>query len=250
ELRGWLGEQFAQAGAVVVKDPRSGWFLPLWTRAAADVGASVSFVTMLRHPAEILASARRSYGAWQSDASRAAAWLNVMLETERSTRGASRAFARYEDLLADWAAQVARVGEQAGVPALAGVRRDAFPQVDAFVDPALHRARVGWEDHDVPASVRDMAEAAWEQLQVLARPGGDVAAALAALDATRPAYEALYREAEAIAQSSVTAARPRRRGARPAAARPPSLRVRLARRIPARHRRRIRRALGPLRRRR
>lgn len=250
ELRGWLGEQFAQAAAVVVKDPRSGWFLPLWTRAAADVGASVSFVTMLRHPAEILASARRSYGAWQSDASRAAAWLNVMLETERSTRGASRAFARYEDLLADWAAQVARVGEQAGVPALAGVRRDAFPQVDAFVDPALHRARVGWEDHDVPASVHEMAEATWEQLQVLARPGGDAGAALAALDATRPAYEALYREAEAIAQSSVTAARPRRKGGRPAAAAPPSLRVRLARRIPARHRRRIGRALASLRRRR
>ena len=46
---------------------------------------------MLRHPAEILTSARKSYGTWQTDASRAAAWLNVMLETERATRGAPRA---------------------------------------------------------------------------------------------------------------------------------------------------------------
>ena len=33
------------------------------------------------------------------EASRAAAWLNVTLETERATRGARRAFVRYEDLL-------------------------------------------------------------------------------------------------------------------------------------------------------
>ena len=42
---------------------------------------------MLRHPAEIIASAKKSYGDWQTDASRARAWLNVILETERVTRG-------------------------------------------------------------------------------------------------------------------------------------------------------------------
>ena len=77
--------------AVVVKDPRDGWFLPLWRSCADELGARTSFVTMLRHPAEILTSARKSYGTWQTDASRAAAWLNVMLETERATRGAPRA---------------------------------------------------------------------------------------------------------------------------------------------------------------
>jgi hypothetical protein len=57
----------------------------------------------------------------------------------------------------------------------------------------------------------------------------------------------------AIAQSSVTAARPRKRqagaGAGPkpqAASAPPSLRVRVARRIPKRYRRRVREALRRL----
>ena len=46
----------------MVKDPRTVWFLDLWTRSAAEHGIETSFVTMLRHPAEIVASARKSYG--------------------------------------------------------------------------------------------------------------------------------------------------------------------------------------------
>jgi hypothetical protein len=244
ELREWLAEQLDQADAVVVKDPRIGWFLPLWTGCAADLGVPASFVCMLRHPAEILASARKWYGHWQTDASRAASWLNVMLETERKTRTIPRAFVRYEDLLADWPRELRRVGEALGDPLLAGIERERFPQVDEFVDPTLHRNRVGWEELDVPASVRDMAELVWGQLQPLADSGGDTAAARAALDASRSSYAALYAEAEAIAQSSVTAVKPRKAKA-PAA--PPTLRVRVARRIPPRYRSRLREALGSLR---
>ena len=79
-------------------------------------------VTMLRHPAEILTSARKSYGDWQADASRAAAWINVILETEHATRDARRAFVRYEDLLADWPARAAPRRRAARLgPALAAV---------------------------------------------------------------------------------------------------------------------------------
>jgi hypothetical protein len=240
ELRDWLRGQLGEAGDVVVKDPRTVWFLPLWMRCSAELGVPTSFVTMLRHPAEIVASARRSYGTWQTDASRTAAWLNVMLETEHATRGARRAFVRYEDLLADWAREVARVGTQLDSPVLAGIDRARFPQVDRFVDPTLHRSRVRWDELDVPARVRDMAEDVWRHVQSLAAPEGD---ARAALDETRAAYAALYGEAEAIAQSSVTAAKPRRRRAKEP---PPSLRVRLARRVPVRFRRRLRRLLPSL----
>jgi hypothetical protein len=234
ELRDWLAEQ-VQAGPTVVKDPRTVWFLPLWLRCAADIGVPTSFVTMLRHPAEIVASARRSYGTWQKDGSRTAAWLNMMLETERVTRGAPRAFVRYEDLLADWVREIRRIGPAIEAPRLAAVERT--PQVDRFVDPALHRSRVRWEELDVPDRVSAMAEDVWRQVQDLAS-GGPTGPA--ELDAARAAYNAMYGEAEAIAQSSVTAAKPRRRRAEP----PPSLRVRLARRIPKRYRRRIRQALG------
>lgn len=211
ELREWLAHQLAQAETVVVKDPRTVWFLPMWTRCAEDLGVATSFVTMLRHPAEILASAVRSYGSWQTEASRAAAWLNVMLETEHATRDARRAFVRYEDLLADWSPQIRRLGPLLDVPALATVDPVRAAQVDEFVDPTLHRHRVGWEDLDVPARVRDMAERVCQQLQPLAEAPPEPAGVLARLDGARAAYVELYAEAEAIAQSSVHAVRPRSR---------------------------------------
>jgi hypothetical protein len=252
ELRDWLGGQMQQADAVVVKDPRTGWFLPLWTRASTDLGAQAGFVTMLRHPAEILASAAKSYGDWQKPASRAAAWINVTLETERATRGGRRAFVRYEDLMDDWPRELRRMGELLGIASLTdGDLRTRFAQVDDFVDPTLHRNRIRWDELDVPARLRDMAEEVWELLQPLAEPGGDSDETRARLDEARGAYGELYEEAEAISQSSVIAARPRRKTPQAKQAKqnaapkpPPTLQVRLARRIPARHRKRIKRALG------
>jgi hypothetical protein len=244
ELREWLQSQLPQGDTIVVKDPRTVWFLPLWRRCAGELGVATSFVTMLRHPAEILASATKSYGTWQNETSRAAAWLNVTLETEHATRGAHRAFVRYEDLLADWAPQVARMGALLDVPALAAVERGAFPAVDEFVDPTLHRNRVHWDELDVAARVRDMAERVWQQFQPLAEGAEEPPDVRATLDAARAAYVELYAEAEAIAQTSVHAVRARRRPAASPPPGPPSLRVRLARRVPVHYRQQIRRMLG------
>ena len=238
ELLTWLRGELDQADDVVIKDPRTVWFLDAWRACAAELGARTSFVTMLRHPAEIVASARKSYGPGLTEAGRSAAWINVTLQTERSTRDARRAFVRYDDLLADWVPEVRRAGSLIEAPSLAGV--DRVPEVDAFVDPTLHRNRTTWDDLDVPVAVRDLAEQVWEHVQA-----GD----RAALDADHEAYLNLYGEAEAIAQCSIMAARaPKKRtkaaagAAKPAA--PPSLRVRVARRIPAPYRRRLRRLVG------
>jgi hypothetical protein len=84
-------------------------------------------------------------------------------------------------------------------------------------------------------------------LQQLAEPAGDGQQVHAALDAARSAYVSLYADAEAIAQSSVTAVKPRKASGHRAPA-PATLRVRLARRVPERYRRRLRRAATSLRR--
>jgi hypothetical protein len=222
-------------------------------RCSAELGVPASFVTMLRHPAEIIASAQKSYGTTQSGSSRAAAWINVTLETERATRDARRAFVRYEELLTAWEGEVTRVGTLLDVPAMARVDPARAAAVDAFVDPALHRNRVGWEELDVPPRVRDMVEDVWNAVAGLAAEGGDTPELRARLDAASRDYRAFYDEVEALAYSSIAAARPRRgkpepgiRAARSAPA-PASLRVRLARRVPAPYRRRIRRALSALR---
>ena len=90
QLRNWLERQYSEADHVLIKDPRLSWFLPLWQRCAEAIGVSPRFVTMLRHPAAVVDSKQRSYGAWQGDVSRTAGWVNLTLFTERATRDAPR----------------------------------------------------------------------------------------------------------------------------------------------------------------
>ena len=241
ELREWLARELDENAAVVVKDPRTSWFLPLWMRCADELGVTPDFATMLRHPAETVTSATKSYGDYLPAAARAGAWANVALETERATRGARRVFARYEDLLADWRREVTRMGECLELPQLAAIDPARAAAVDEFVDPTLHRNRVDWDDLEspVPAAVRDVVDTAWVRLQALAGPQGNEPATLAALDDSRAAYAALYAGAEALVHSTIRA---RRGGAAPPAA-PPSTYLKIARRIPPRYRKLIRRAL-------
>jgi hypothetical protein len=103
---------------------------------------------------------------------------------------------------------------------------------------------VHWDDLDVAARVRDMAERVWQQLQPLAEGAEEPPDVRAVLDAARAAYGELYAEAEAIAQTSIHAVRARRRPAESPPPGPPSLRVRLARRVPVHYRQQIRRMLG------
>ena len=49
ELKAWLAVQFVGRDSVVVKDPRIGWFLPLWEKAADELGVETSFAALLRH---------------------------------------------------------------------------------------------------------------------------------------------------------------------------------------------------------
>lgn len=228
ELRAWLEGETGERD-IVVKDPRNVFFLPAWQRAADSVGLRPAYVTMLRHPAQVLTSAKRNYDEQQRDGSRAAAWLNVMLETERVTRGARRAYVSYPALLADWESELRRAGERLDLPRLAQVRRADHPEVDAFVDPSLYRHRTGWEELDVPRRVREMVEETWALLE---RAGAGEDGLAAEFDRLHAAYRELYDEAEAIAQNAILAAAPRRSAAaakRPASSPPRNLRARLGR---------------------
>jgi hypothetical protein len=210
ELRDWLAVQFVGTDNIVVKDPRNDWFLPLWLRCGDELGVQTSFAMMLRHPAEVVKSARDSYGTWQTDASRAASWLNATLHTEQATRGTHRAFVRYEDLLADWPQEIARVAELLDLPWLRDLTRAQHPRVDELVDPSLRRSAATWDELEVPAPLQVLLDQAWPPVSKLVdRDAGDEATRRE-LDELRDAYVGLYGDAEAIAQSSVLAAKPRR----------------------------------------
>jgi hypothetical protein len=248
DLRSWLGVQFVGADNVVVKDPRVGWFLPLWLRAASELEVQPSCVTMLRHPLEIVSSARKWYGTWQNDASRGAAWLNIMLHTEQATRAVPRAFIRYENLLEDWSREVSRVAQPLDFHRLAAVERSRYPAVDALVDPGLRRSRQGQDDVSLPPVLQEKIEEVWAQVYELANSGSETESALSSLDEARASYTRFYADVEAIAQSSVTAAKPRPKSeAQPAPVAPAaapseahaSFALRAVRRIPPGFRHRV-----------
>ena len=209
ELRAWLAVQFVGRRDVVIKDPRVGWFLPLWRRAAEELGVEVSFASLLRHPAEAVSSALKWYGDWQTPASRTLSWVNIMIETEYATRGSLRSFVRYDDLLSDWSGELVRVGGDLDVPVLRDLPADVRAAIDGFVDPTLHRQRVTWAEVGVPQRVEEVAEETWKQFTRLSVAGGDSSEHQAALDEARAAYHAFHAEVEAMAQSTIHALRPK-----------------------------------------
>ena len=207
------------ADEIIVKDPRNTWFLPMWREAAGAFGVVPSYLTMLRHPAEVVGSKAKYYGGATGDrkpkrgpqSQRAGGWLNVMLFGEEATRGAARTFVRYDDLLSDWRSAMAKVAAELDLSFAAGFPESGAAEIDSFIDPDLRRVQSTFDDIDVPDVLKQMCSDVWDLMNALADAGGTDQHLEASLDAARDAYTDTYLDAEAIAHSSILAARPRGR---------------------------------------
>jgi hypothetical protein len=208
ELTSWLGEHF-EGGTkeILIKDPRLVWFVGLWRSAATRLGATSSYVIMLRPPLDVVGSKKKYYASAQGELSRIAAWLNLMLHTERATRGAPRMFVAYHSLLEDWTVPVYSIGETFDLAAIKGATAADIRKVHSFIDPSLNRVRVTEPDGDVPKRLLGLVDETWRQLITLLEENGDNPDTHAALDELRREYLSLYDEAEGIAQSTALAVR-------------------------------------------
>jgi len=190
-LRELLLREFASAPLFAVKDPRLCRLLPLWKPLLRELGAQPAYAIVLRHPLEVAASTARRDGLAPGRAHLLT--LEHLLAAERETRGAPRAFVRYEELFADWRAVAARLAERGGF-AWPRPPEAAAAEVDAFLSADLrhHRADGGWPAQD--AARYPWLAALHAELLALARDGESDAraAALDGLEASAAAAHALY----------------------------------------------------------
>lgn len=207
------GEDGAPVDELVIKDPRTSWFLDLWSASAERCGATASYITMLRPVTEVVGSKQKYYGKAGSLGSdrgavtRTAGWINMMLHTERATRGQARRFVRYVDLLSDWTRPVFDFGDAFDLAAIRNARPEAVAEVNEFIDPDLHRVTLTWDDVPVPARLREIADETWAALDALTDPERDTADLHRTCDQISEAYADYYADAESLVGSSILAAR-------------------------------------------
>jgi hypothetical protein len=225
ELVAWLREQIPGGPQLVVKDPRSVWTQRLWQEASAEAGYDIRYLSMLRHPAEVIGSRANYYASKADEAARrryetfnTARWVNNSLISERETREMPRTFVPYNDLLEDWRSTLGRVRDELGLTFNSDLAAGERHAVDEFVDPDLRRVRVTWDDLDVPEDLQQVAQGVWDALITLAeRRGVDPDASLA-LDDLGARYRRMFSDATAIAHDAIeeAAETARRKGARQA----------------------------------
>lgn len=215
QLREWLRDLLPHE-QVALKDTRAYWVYEMFVRLAAELGAELTSLTMLRHPTEVVRSRDTAYLSNQSEQFRrerettnVAAWINAALETERVTRVHKRAFVRYPDLREDWRAAMRRAGEQLELT----FNADLLPldaggthhTVDDFIDSKLFRSRVTWDDIVVTPRLQDLAERTWGAMNTLVDSPHDEGA-IGILAGVREEYDELYGFSVAMAQDDRTAA--------------------------------------------
>ncbi len=129
-----LEEEYGDSPLILVKDPRICRMFPFWVSSLREGGIEPKVLIPLRHPSEVVGSlvARDHLAESQSKL----IWLRHMLDAEYSSRGQTRAFVRYSDMLRDWHAQVQKISERLGVK---WPRKSAatVAEIDAYLAPEL-----------------------------------------------------------------------------------------------------------------
>ena len=214
QLATYVARVTAEQDQVVVKDPRSVWAQRLWAEVCEQAGVRIGYVSMLRHPAEVVGSRTTYYAS--SDDTRArsryqttsvARWVNSILVTERETRGDRRDFVLYADLLQDWRSVLVPMAARLDLRFTGDLARDHHHPVDDFIEPSLRRHQASWEGLDIPVALRDLAEEVWRTARALTEQERDQPGVAARLDELSEAYVRLFGEATAISRDAIAGAR-------------------------------------------
>ncbi|QEN13242.1 sulfotransferase family protein [Mycolicibacterium sp. ELW1] len=143
KIRAYLAKMPA-APVVVIKEPKITAISDVWFEAARLAGFDVASIIAVRHPAECIGSvekrAHRQNYVRASPELVSAWWLKYTLLAERDTRGVSRVFVEFPNLLDDWRREVKRIATALGID----LDDQDESAIDSFLTPDLrHHRRAG-----------------------------------------------------------------------------------------------------------
>jgi hypothetical protein len=123
-----------------VKDPRICRLAPLWIQALDQLGIRATALIVVRDPREVAASLHVrdgwSYGhSWLM-------WAQHVLESTKATEHIPRAMLNYDDLMKDWASNMARIGGELGISWPRSIV-DARSSIEVFLNPADRHHQAG-----------------------------------------------------------------------------------------------------------
>lgn len=125
-LVAWLASEMQGKDMLLVKDPRVCRLMPLWQRAAAEIGFDIRTVIPVRNPIEVARSLKTRDGFTEPHSF--FLWLRHVLDAERFTRGRPRSIVTFDQLMADPLGIVRRIQKDLGA---------AFPVGDSELKPLL-----------------------------------------------------------------------------------------------------------------
>jgi hypothetical protein len=204
----WLDGVFTDdVDEIVIEDPGLPWFLELWAGAAARIDVDVAYVLTISPPTHVISSRRDD----RSPLGQAISWLNLVLHTERATRGSRRMAIRITDLVEDWTVPIYTLGEQWELRSVVEANARDLRAVHDYVDQVPRPGPTG--ELVLPEPVQTLVQSTGAALDRLAE-GKDDDLLHRDFDDLRVAFIELYEQAAEIADSSVRAAERRLRRAK------------------------------------
>jgi hypothetical protein len=132
-----LIDEFGQ-GRPLIKDPRMCRLMPLWLPLIGEYFPQARFILPVRHPVEVAHSIRKR-DRLKLDVG-LKLWAVHVLEGERTTRGFTRMFTTYDQLLQFPAQTAVHLAKWLGLP-----NKAAPGAAPCQIDPALrHHANLPW----------------------------------------------------------------------------------------------------------
>lgn len=112
EIRRILTGAFGKTQLWGIKDPRLCKLFPLWRRCLDDIGCKTYFILIHRHPLDVANSLKRRNGFHTMKSG--LLWLQHNLLAEKWTRGSSRLFTSYDEILRQPDRTSAKIAEMLG----------------------------------------------------------------------------------------------------------------------------------------